>query len=319
LLIKNNVHLSSGMSFEINEIKSIDTLDLLANKIVEGFLIGLHRSPFHGFSAEFREHRQYNVGDPIKSIDQKVFARTDKMYIKKFDEETNLKCQLVLDVSESMYYPKNQQKSKIEFSIIAIASLIRLLQKQRDAFGLTTFADKIHENIPPKLSEINKQHIYAILNEHLKTSPFLKESNIALAMNQLALSLKKRSLVVIFSDLLETIESDVEERSNAFVKSMQHLTFQKHEVIVFSVLNKKVEIEFEFENRPMEFVDVESGEKIKLHANTFQEEYKKIAQEKLHQLKQKCIQLNVQFVDVDIEDDYTQILQSFLIKRKKMQ
>ncbi|MBL7789325.1 MAG: DUF58 domain-containing protein [Chitinophagales bacterium] len=300
----------------IKELNSIDKLDLLAKKIVEGYLIGLHRSPFHGFSAEFREHKQYNLGDNLKSIDYKVFARTDKLFIKKYDEETNLRCQLVIDVSSSMYFPKENPRTKLEFSSIAAASLIHLLKKQRDAFGLTLFSDSILQNIEPKLTEKNKQLIYTALNNYLQKENNHSTSNIIECIHGLAYSLKRRTLVVIFTDLLNTtIDDSFDEK---FVKALQHLAFQKHDLILFYVHQKKTEIELDYGIQPTEFIDMETGEKIKLIPSELQSKFQKAMEDKINKIKTKCIQYGVDFVEADINQDYNQILSSFLRKRTKM-
>jgi uncharacterized protein (DUF58 family) len=299
----------------LKELTSIDRLDLLAKKIVEGYLIGLHRSPFHGFSAEFREHKQYNIGDNLKSIDYKVYARTDKLFIKKFDEETNLRCQMVLDVSNSMYFPKLQKKNKLEFSCIAIASLIHLLKKQRDAFGLTIFTDKVLQNIEPKLTEKNKQLIYSALNSYLKLESNPSNSDIVECIHSLAYTLKRRSLVVVFTDLLHTeVNNDFDIR---FMKALQHLTFQKHDLILFYVNQKNTEINLNYGIQPTEFIDLESNERVKLIPTEIQARYQEAITKKISTIKSKCLQYGVDFVEADIDADYNQILSSFLRKRTK--
>lgn len=300
----------------IKELNSIDKLDLLAKKIVEGYLIGLHRSPFHGFSAEFREHKQYNIGDNLKSIDYKVYARTDKLFIKKYDEETNLRCQLVIDVSNSMYFPKGQTKNKLEFSAIASASLIHLLKKQRDAYGLTLFSDKVIQNIEPKLTEKNKQLIYSALDSYLNKETNPSTSDIVDCIHSLAYTLKKRSLVVIFTDLLQTEVN--EEFDMKFLKALQHLSFQKHDLILFYVHQKKTEIDLDYGIQPTEFIDLEINEKIKLIPSEVQSKYREAVNLKINTIKSKCFQYGVDFVEADIDKDYNNILSSFLRKRSKM-
>lgn len=300
----------------IKELTSIDKLDLLAKKIVEGYLIGLHRSPFYGFSAEFREHKQYNQGDNLKSIDYKVYARTDKLFVKKCDEETNLRCQLVLDVSNSMYFPQNTSKNKLEFSAIAIASLMQLLKKQRDAFGLTIFTDKVLQSIEPKLTEKNKQLIYSSLNQYLSKPENPSNSDLVSCIYSLAYSLKNRSMVVLFTDLLNTeLILDFEEK---LMKALQHLTFLKHDLILFYVHQAKTEIDFDYGNSPFEFIDLESNEKIKLIPSEIKEKYTQIQADKLTLIRKKCIQYGVDLVEADIDQDYNYILSSFLRKRSKM-
>jgi uncharacterized protein (DUF58 family) len=300
----------------IKELNSIDKLNLLAKKIVEGYLIGLHRSPFHGFSAEFREHKQYNIGDNLKSIDYKVYARTDKLFIKKYDEETNLRCQLVLDVSNSMYFPKGETKNKLEFGAIAAASLIHLLKRQRDAFGLTLFSDKVIQNIEPKLTEKNKQLVYKALDSYLSKETNPSSSDIVECIHSLAYTLKKRSLVVIFTDLLQTEVN--EEFDTKFLKALQHLSFQKHDLILFYVHQKKTEIDLDYGLQPTEFVDLEVNERIKLIPSEVQSKYKEAVNFKINTIKSKCIQYGVDFIEADIDKDYNNILSSFLRKRSKM-
>lgn len=300
----------------IKELTSIDKLDLLAKKIVEGYLIGLHRSPFHGFSAEFREHKQYNIGDNPRSIDYKVYARTDKLFTKKYDEETNLRCQLVLDVSGSMYFPQGEKRNKLEFSSIAIASLIHLLKKQRDAFGLTLFGHQIIQNIEPKLTEKNKQMIYTSLNDVLSNNNTQYTSDIIHCIHQLAYSLKKRSLAVIFTDLLNTEYTENFEYN--FVKALQHLAFQKHDLILFYVHQAKTELNLDYGTQPTEFIDMESGERIKLIPDEIKKDYIVLTQQRLDIIKKKCIQYGVDFVEANIDDDYNQILSSYLRKRARM-
>lgn len=300
----------------IKELASIDKLDLLAKKIVEGYLIGLHRSPFHGFSAEFREHKQYNIGDNPRSIDYKVYARTDKLFIKKYDEETNLRCQLVLDVSNSMYFPKGETRNKLDFATIAIASLIHLLKKQRDAFGLTLFSENIIQTIEPKLTEKNKKLIYSTMDSYIHKSENPSNSNIIDCIENLAYTLKKRSLVVIFTDLISTEE--IEDFDVKFMKALQHLTFQKHDLILFHVHQKKSEIGLEYGTHPTEFIDMESGEKIKLIPSEIQEKYRDTVSKTLSSIRSKCIQYGVDYVEADIDADYHTILSSFLRKRSNM-
>lgn len=300
---------------KIKEIKSLDHLDMMARKIVEGFLIGLHRSPFHGFSSEFREHKQYNIGDNLRDIDYKVYARTDKMFIKKYDEETNLNCQMILDVSNSMKYPTDTEKSKLDFSIVSIASLINLLKKQRDAFGLTTFSDDILEIIPPKLSEKNKQLIYKSLNQYISNPPEFNQSNIADSLQKICYSLKNRSVVILFTDFFESIK-DEEELEKLF-KSLKNILFYNHELIIFHVMSNREEVELNFENRPMEFVDVESGEKIKINPHNYSKRYNEIVSSRIEAIQQRCISFGIDYNQVNIEDDYKHILSSFLRKRKK--
>ena len=287
----------------------------MAKQIVEGFLIGLHKSPFHGFSVEFSEHRLYNQGDSIKNIDWKVFARTDKLYTKKYEEETNLRCQIVIDSSSSMLFPKGLKENKLYFSCMAGASLVHLLKGQRDAFGLTIFSEKIDFNLVPKLSENNKNLIFAALNDTI-ISQKIAGTKASDCLNELAETLHRRSLVIIFSDMLENIDNELE--LNALFDSLQHLKYNKHEVVLFHTMDKSLELDFEFSNNPYEFIDMEDGEILKVNPNEIKEIYKKRMSEYIDELKLKCSQYKIDFIPVDIKEGYKQVLQTYLLKRTKM-
>ena len=216
------------------ELRKFDNLELLANQVVEGFIIGLHKSPFHGFSVEFAEHRLYNPGESTRNIDWKIFARTDRLYLKKFEEETNLRCQIVIDASSSMQYPylsaDQDGWNKMRFSVLAAASLMNLLRKQRDAFGLSIFDDHLRIHTPSKSSHT---HYRLMLNhlEQLVRQPLLnKTTSAAQSLHQIADSIHKRSMVIIFSDMLESSGED------EIFGALQHLKHNKHEVVLFHVL-----------------------------------------------------------------------------------
>lgn len=298
-----------------NELNELNQLDLMAKQIVEGFLIGLHKSPFHGFSVEFSEHRLYNPGESIKNIDWKVFARTDKLYAKKYEEETNLRCQLVIDTSSSMLFPKDKKENKLYFSILAAASLIHLLKSQRDAFGLTLFSNKIDFQVEPKLSENNKNIIFSALQDLLE-APQTRTTNAANCLNELAETIHRRSMVIIFSDMLENI-SDEAELDQLF-NALQHLKYNKHEVILMHTMDKALELDFEFSNQPYEFVDLENGESIRLQPGEIKSIYKERMQHYIETLKLRCSQYKIDFVPVDIHDGFKLVLQSYLLKRTKM-
>ena len=300
--------------FEKIDLQQLENLELLAKQVVEGFIIGLHKSPFHGFSVEFAEHRLYNQGESTKDIDWKVYARTDKMFVKKFEEETNLRCQIIIDTSSSMYYPEGSTGlNKIQFSAVAAASIMNLLKKQRDAFGLSLFDDKIVENTRCKSSTTHYQLLLTYLDRLIKDDRKSKSTATAEALHILADSIHKRSLVVIFSDMFENT-NNMEDLFGA----LQHLKFAKHEVILFHVVDKKHEIEFEFENRPYEFIDMESGEKIKLQSNQVKELYVAKTAEYNEAIKSKCLQYKIEFVEADINEGFYPILQGYMVKRGKL-
>jgi uncharacterized protein (DUF58 family) len=295
------------------EIKDFGSLELLARQVVEGFLIGLHKSPFHGFSVEFAEHRIYNPGESTKNIDWKVYARTDKLFTKKFEEETNLRCRIVMDVSSSMYFPKDEENNKLRFSTLASAALMNLMSRQRDAFGLTTFDSTIRYHGP---SKSKSSHFHMLLNkleENLNADKLNKETSAVKVLHEIADSIPRRSLVIIFSDMLENPEN-----LQPMLSALQHLKHNKHEVILFHVVDEAKELDFDFENRPYQFIDMETGDQVKLRSNQVKAYYK----EKMHAFQQevylKCLQYKIDYVKADINKGFKPILQSFLVKRSKM-
>lgn len=304
--------------FEHEGIKEFGNLELLANQVVEGFIIGLHKSPFHGFSVEFAEHRLYNQGETTRNIDWKVFARSDKLFTKKYEEETNLRCQVVLDVSSSMYFPeetllKNPMDNKLGFSALAAASLMNLLKRQRDAFGLTLFDDLVRVHTRCKSSTMHYRLLLSYLDQYLQKKQLNKTTSAAQALHQIADSIHKRSLVVIFSDMFEQ-----GDQSEDLFSALQHLKYNKHEVILFHVVDKSKELEFEFENRPYLFIDIETGEKLRLHPNQVKQHYLSQMTELVDKLKMKCLQYRIDYVEADIQKGFKPILQSYLVKRTKM-
>jgi uncharacterized protein (DUF58 family) len=299
------------------QFPEIENLELLARQVVEGFIIGLHKSPFHGFSVEFAEHRLYNPGESTKHLDWKVYARTGKMFIKRYEEETNLRCQIVIDASSSMYFPKDEtaKTNKLRFSALSAAALINLLKRQRDAAGLSIFTDHLLVNTEARSSTKHHQLLYAQLENLLKLSPLNVKTDVAKSLHEIADVVHKRSMIIIFSDMFDNIDS---KEADELFSALQHLKYNKHEVILFHVVDKCKELEFEFENRPYQFIDMETGEKVKLHSNEvkgfYVEQMKKFEKE----LKLRCGQFKIDFVEADINQDFRQVLLPFLTKRSKM-
>ncbi len=302
---------------EQQQFPEIDNLELLAKQVVEGFIIGLHKSPFHGFSVEFAEHRLYNPGESMRHLDWKVYARTGKMFVKRYEEETNLRCQIVIDASSSMYFPKDEdaKTNKLRFSILSAAALINLLKRQRDAAGLSIFTDKVLVNTGAKSSTKHLQMLYANLESLMKQSPLNVKTDAAAALHEIADTVHKRSMIIIFSDMFDNIDS--RSADNLF-SALQHLKYNKHEVILFHVVDKSKELDFEFENRPYQFVDMETGEKVKLHSNQVKDFYVQQMKKFEHDLKLRCGQYQIDFVEADINNDFRQVLLTFLMKRTKM-
>jgi uncharacterized protein (DUF58 family) len=302
--------------FDNYQVKDLSNLELLAKQVVEGFIIGLHKSPFHGFSVEFAEHRIYNQGETTRNIDWKVFGRTDKMFSKRYEEETNLRCQILLDVSSSMYYPadKDVVDKKIGFAALASAALMNLLMKQRDAFGLTLFDTEVREHTKAKASMTQYRFLLGILDRYLSEKQHLnKKTSATDAIHQIAESIHKRSLVCIFSDMFED-----EDRVEDMFSALQHLKYNKHEVVLFHVVDKSKELDFAFENRPTIFVDMESGDKIRLQPNQIKSFYVEQVSKFTDALKARCLQFKIDYVECDVSKGFKEILQTYLVKRTKM-
>lgn len=299
------------------EVRDLGNLELLAQQVVEGFIIGLHKSPFHGFSVEFAEHRLYNQGESTRNIDWKVYARTDKMFSKRFEEETNLRCQIVIDGSSSMYFPEDTgQKpyvNKLGFSALAAAALMNLLQKQRDAFGLSLFDQQVNLHTNCKSSTTHYRLLLSHLDRLLSNPERNKTTAAADALHQVADSIHKRSLVVIFSDMFEH-HAEMETLFSA----LQHLKHNKHEVVLFHTVDKSKEIQFEFENRPYLFIDMETGEKLRLQSNQIKKHYLEQMSKFMDELKMRCLQYQIDFVEADIHQGFRSILQTYLVKRNRM-
>lgn len=304
--------------FDIEQFHQFDNLGLIAHQVVEGFITGLHRSPFHGFSVEFAEHRLYNQGESTKHIDWKLFARTDKLFVKQYEEETNLRCQLVIDTSSSMLFPyskgKKHLQNKLAFSVYTAAALIYLLRKQRDSVGLTLFSDKIEFHTKPRISSVNAELMYGKLSELIQpeNAVLRKNTNTSQVLHQIAENIHKRSLVIIFSDMLDGNNND------ELFSALQHLRYNKHEVILFHVTDHSLERDFEFSNRPHKFVDLESGQTVKFNPWEVKNHYTSTVNSYFEDLKVRCGQYQIDLAEADINADFQQVLLSYLVKRKKL-
>jgi len=299
---------------QIQDLKQIIALDIIARAIVEGFITGLHKSPYHGFSVEFSEHRPYNSGESIRFIDWKLYAHTEKLFVKKFEQDTNLRNFIVLDTSSSMLFPLNNNKAnKIEFAIYISAALMYLFRKQRDANGLVVFSDKIDFFSQAKLNDLHFNYLISKLQNILDTYHNFKNKKTDLinTLHTVAEKIPKRSLVIILSDLL--IDTNLSQLTNA----LQHLKYNHHEVIIFNVIDQKLEINFEFENRPFKFVDIETNEQIKLNPLLFKENYQKEIDLYFQQIRNQVMKLNIDFVKSDINNQFNEILLTYLLKRQK--
>lgn len=305
---------------KLDELRQFGSLEFIARQVVEGFITGLHKSPFHGFSVEFAEHRIYNTGESTRHIDWKLFGRTDKLFIKRYEEETNLRCQLVIDASTSMYFPlpekgqKNTPANKATFSVYAAAAISQLLKRQRDAVGLSVFTDHVQFHSQAKSSPIHYSMLYAEMEKVLEQPgvELRKTTSAAAALHEVAESIHKRSLVIIFSDMLDS--ANAEEVFNALL----HLKHNKHEVILFHVTDKRRELDFEYENRPYKFIDLETGEEMRVLPAEIKATYTTHMAEFKDELKLRCGQYKIDYVEADINEGFRQVLMPYLLKRGKM-
>jgi len=309
-----------SFSIDHNRLQQFGSLEFLARQVVEGFIVGLHKSPFHGFSVEFAEHRLYNPGESIKNIDWKLYGRTDKLFAKRFEEETNLRCILVIDNSSSMYFPVREkpsidQPNKITFSVYAAAALMNLMRKQRDAVGLNVFAEKISFSSAAKSNSVHFKYLYSELEKMLEPIPveMKRDTAATAALHQIADNIHKRSLVVIFSDMFE-----ISSGYSGLFAALQHLRHNKHEVVLFHVVDRKQEIDFEFDNRPFKFIDLESGRQVKVNPLEVKAEYNRSVQAFTNELKMKCGQYRIDFVEADINAGFEQVLLPYLLKRERL-
>ena len=298
---------------QIEKISSFQHLELLANQVVEGFISGMHKSPFHGFSAEFAEHKVYNVGESTKHIDWKLFAKTDRLYTKRFEEETNLRCHIIIDNSSSMHYPKlksgqNFFENKIGFSVLASAVLMNLLKKQRDAVGLSVFSDRYEYYAPEKGSD---RHHRMILNalERLVEQPRIRKSTDTITfLHQIAEKIHRRSMIILFTDLFQTGNEE------ALFNALQHLKHNKHKVVLFHVVDNKTELNFDFDNAPRKFVDVETGEEVLIFADNVKEEYEKEMKSYFKKLALTCSQNRIKYIPVSVNESFEKILLTYLVE-----
>lgn len=302
---------------ELHKAPLFQNLELLANQIVEGFISGIHKSPFHGFSAEFAEHKIYNPGESIKHIDWKLYAKTDRLYTKRYEDETNLRCHMILDNSASMYYPKIENLgfeslNKIGFGVLAIAALMQVLKKQRDAVGLSIYSDSYNFYSSEKNSERHFQMLYSKLNEVSSTVSESQTTKTYTYLHQIAEKIHRRSLIFLFSDMFQT-----ETEEAQLFKSLRHLKYNKHAVVLFHLLDHEHELSFDFENTPKRFLDLESGDHIDVYADNIKNAYQVKVKEYIENLKLKCAQYKIKYVGVDVGSDFSQVLNSFMIERQK--
>lgn len=303
------------------EIEKYKSLDFFARQVVEGFITGLHKSPFHGFSVEFAEHRLYNSGESTKNIDWKLYGRTDKLFVKRYEEETNLRCQVLIDQSSSMYFPVERQgdfhnPNKLTFSVYAAALIMELLVRQRDAFGLTLFSDKVDFQTEVRSSVLHQRYVYSIMEQMLRPvkADTLEQrgTNVADCIHLLAEKMHRRSLVVIFTDAFVR-EDDMEPLFDA----MRHLRHCKHEVLLFHTYDRDKELELNYGNRPYYFIDMETGRKIKAFPNEIADRYRSAMSQQVERIKRHAMQYHIDYVPVDVNLGFDQIMQPYILKRSR--
>lgn len=302
---------------ELQQASGFLNFDLLAKSIVEGFISGMHKSPFHGFSAEFAEHKIYNNGESTRHIDWKLFAKTDKLYTKRYDEETNLRCHLIVDNSSSMHYPEHPKQNinhltKISFSALAAAAVMQLLKKQRDAVGLSVYSDALDYYAPEKGSERHHQMLLDCLTTTATQAPESDGTKTYEVLHQIAEKLHRRSLIFLFTDMLQP-----EQAAEKLFEALRHLKHNKHELVLFHIYDKATEYNFKFDNAPKRFVDIESGAAVDVRPEAFQQSYEAAMEAYFKDLRTTCGQYKINYVGVDIKEGFEKLLTTFFLERQK--
>jgi len=302
----------------LSEVKSaeIKNLNILAKQVVEGFITGIHKSPFHGFSVEFSEHKLYNKGESMRHIDWKLFAKTDKLYTKKYEEETNLRCHIIIDNSASMHYPVVRKQTldnlnKVGFSAIAAASLMEIFKQQRDAVGLSIYSDTYEYYAPEKGSDRHRNMLIYQL-EQLLVSESKSSTETYKYLHEIAEKIHRRSLIFVFTDMFQPNKDN-----DTLFDALKHLKFNKHEVVLFHTYDGETEFNFNFDNSPKKFVDLETMEEVNIYPENVQDNYKKSVENYFQYLKNKSLLYKIDYVPLDINKGYNEVLTSYLISRKK--
>jgi len=288
-------------------LAKVARMNLVARSVVEGFIAGLHRSPFKGFSVEFAEHREYMPGDPVKDIDWQVFGRTDRLYVKQYEEETNLKAHILIDASSSMCYKSDENAlSKLEYACHLAACLAYLMIRQQDSVGMICFDSQIRHHIP---SRSTPTHLSLMLR-HLETLKMTTgvETNVSNTFHDVAEFVRRRGLLIILSDLYD----DPRE----VIRGLRHFRFKKHEVILFHILDKW-EIDFPF-RKLSDFVDMETNEEIQVDPRYVRDEYRKEIERFIEGYRRDCSASRVEYVQTDTSVPYDFMLSSYLAKRKRL-
>jgi len=284
-------------------ISSLSNLELVARMVVEGYMTGLHKSPFHGFSVEFSQHRPYMTGDSLRFVDWKVYGRTDRYYIKQFEEETNLRCNILLDISRSMAYGSGKVR-KSDYASYLAASLAYLMIRQRDATGLVLFDNEVRKILPPKSANSYLNQIYSAI----RNANYSNDTSISTALHQVAEQMKRRGLIIIISDLLDNPDD--------LLAGLRHFRHDQHEVLVFQILDEQ-EINFDFSGDII-FEDLETEEKIKTQARYIQNTYRKNVDDFLKYYKTNFSNYRIDYQQFSTNNPFSAALTEYLIKRKKL-
>jgi uncharacterized protein (DUF58 family) len=304
---------------QVEKISSFKHLELLSYQVVEGLVSGMHKSPFHGFSAEFSEHKVYNTGESTRHVDWKLYAKTDRLYSKCFEEETNLRCHIIIDNSSSMHYPKldvnqNFYENKIGFSVLAAAVLMALLKKQRDAVGLSVFSDRYEYYAPEKGSDRHHRMLLNTLENLLENQTPKKTTDTITYLHQIAEKMHRRSMILLFTDMFQS--DSISSSEEKLFAALQHLKHNKHKVVLFHVMDYKTEYNFDFDASPRRFVDLESGEEIAVFADNVKEAYEIQMKEFTKKVAMSCAQNRIVYVPVRVDDNFEKIITTYLVEKQ---
>ena len=285
-------------------IPKINSLELRARLVVEGFMVGLHKSPYHGFSVEFTQHRPYMQGDSLKDVDWKVYGKTEKYFIKQYEEETNLKSYILLDVSRSMNFSSGDSVTKLDYASTLAAALSYMMIKQQDATGLTLYSNKIVQHLPPKAARPYLQQILKSLSSAVPS----ETTNTAVCLNSVAEKIKRRGLVIVISDLFDDVKS--------IISALKHFSYNRNEVIVFQVLDP-LERSFAF-GRDAIFRDMETEEEMTTQPYQIQKAYKLAMEEFINTIKRECLNSNIDYNLIETTEPFDKALLSYIQKRSKL-
>ncbi len=285
-------------------VSRLSRLDLIARMVVEGFITGLHQSPYHGFSVEFSEYRQYMPGDSLRDLDWKVFGKTDRLYVKQYEEETNLKAHLLIDASASMAY-RSGSIAKFQYASYVAAALSHLMLRQRDAVGLIAFDDRIRAYLPPRSVA---SHLHVLLTALQNTRPEGGDTDLAAAFHDLAERIVRRGLIVVISDLFD--------EPDRLLNGLKHFRHRNHEVIVFHVLDPR-ERDLDF-NRETRFVDLESGAQIATEPWHLAPAYRDHMEALIDRFRRECREALIDYVLLETSEPFDTALFNYLAKRKKL-